>query len=75
MGQETSEWIVQQLREALPLPCKYRYVVFDRDSKFGIEVQRFLKASGIKAVRTKCSESLAEWNRGTMGGQYPPRVV
>jgi len=48
----TSEWIVQQLREALPLPCKYRYVVFDRDSKFGVEVQRFLKASGIKAVRT-----------------------
>jgi hypothetical protein len=24
----TSHWIVQQLREALPLPCAYRYVVF-----------------------------------------------
>jgi hypothetical protein len=27
----TSDWIVQQLREALPLPCAYRYMVFDRD--------------------------------------------
>ena len=26
----TSEWIMQQLREALPLPCPYRYVIFDR---------------------------------------------
>ena len=57
----TSEWIVQQLREALPLPCKYRYVVFDRDSKFGVEVQRFLKASGIKAVRTSVR---SPWQNG-----------
>jgi hypothetical protein len=28
----TSEWIVQQLRAALPLPCPYRYVIFDRDA-------------------------------------------
>ena len=26
----TSGWIEQQLREALPLPCPYRYMVFDR---------------------------------------------
>jgi putative transposase len=48
----TSEWIVQQLREALPLPGPYRYIVFDRDRKFGADVRTFLKASGIKAVRT-----------------------
>ena len=35
----TSEWIVQQLREALPLPCPYRYVIFDRDRKFSTEVR------------------------------------
>jgi hypothetical protein len=48
----TSDWIVQQLREALPLPCPYRYILFDRDRKFGGEVREFLKTSGIKAVRT-----------------------
>src|SRR5262252_5993676 len=47
----TSEWIVQQLREALPLPGPYRYVIFDRDRKFSTEVRTFLKASGIKPVR------------------------
>ena len=30
----TAEWIIQQLREAFPEPCRYRYVVFDRDRKF-----------------------------------------
>ena len=34
----TSDWIVQQLREAFPLPCPYRYVLFDHDAKFGNDV-------------------------------------
>jgi hypothetical protein len=34
----TAEWIVQQLREAFPEPCPYRYVIFDRDRKFDGEV-------------------------------------
>ena len=48
----TSDWIVQQLREALPLPCRYRYMLFDRDAKFGTEVFEFLKASGVRPART-----------------------
>ena len=36
-----SDWIVQQLREALPLPCPYRHVLFDRDAKFGSDVFEF----------------------------------
>jgi hypothetical protein len=39
----TSDWIVQQLREAFPLPCPYRYVLFDHDAKFGNDVLNFLK--------------------------------
>ena len=27
----TAEWIVQQLREAFPEPCRYQYVILDRD--------------------------------------------
>ncbi len=48
----TSDWIVQQLREALPLPGRYQYVVFDRDAKFGGDVFGFLKTSGLTPVRT-----------------------
>ena len=29
----TTEWIVQQLREAFPEPCRYKYVILDRDRK------------------------------------------
>ena len=42
----TSDWIVHQLRDALPLPCSYRYILLDRDAKFGNEVFEFLEATG-----------------------------
>ncbi len=48
----TSDWIVQQLREALPLPCRYQYVLFHRDAKFGADVLGFPMASSIKPIRT-----------------------
>ncbi len=57
----TSEWIVQQLREALPMPCPYRYILFDRDRKFGGDVREFLKASGMRAVRTSVR---SPWQNG-----------
>jgi putative transposase len=53
--------IVQQLREALALPCPYRYVLFDRDAKFGNEVFAFLKSSGIEPVRTSLR---SPWQNG-----------
>jgi len=33
-----SVWIAQQLREAFPDDHPHKYVIFDRDAKFGIEV-------------------------------------
>ena len=57
----TSDWIVQQLREALPLPCPYRYIVFDRDGKFGSKVFEFLKACGIQPIRTTAR---SPWQNG-----------
>ena len=47
----TGDWIVQQLREALPLPCPYRYVLFDRDAKFCKNVVAFLNTS-INPIQT-----------------------
>jgi hypothetical protein len=57
----TAEWIVQQLREAFPEPCRYRYVIFDRDRKFDGEVTAFLKAAGLKPKRTSVQ---APWQNG-----------
>jgi hypothetical protein len=34
----TSLWIVQQLREAFPFESAPRFVIFDRDAKYGLEV-------------------------------------
>ena len=47
----TGPWIMQQLREAWPESCPYRYAILDRDGKFGREVPELLKASGMKPIR------------------------
>ena len=58
----TSEWVLQQLREAFPGAGPYRYVVLDRDSKFDADVLAFLKATGLKAKRTSIQ---SPWQNGT----------
>jgi hypothetical protein len=57
----TSEWILQQLRQALLLPCPYRYVLFAYDAKFGHDVLAFLQVSGIAATRTSVR---SPWQNG-----------
>jgi transposase InsO family protein len=57
----TSEWIMQQLREAFPDSPPYRYVIMDRDSKFNGEVIELLKATGLKPVRTSVR---SPWQNG-----------
>jgi transposase InsO family protein len=47
----TGPWIVQQLREAFPESCPYRYAILDRDAKFGKDVTDLLVSSGIKPKR------------------------
>lgn len=48
----TADWIIQQLREALPDAPPYRYAIFDHDSKFTGDVISFLKSAGLKPKRT-----------------------
>jgi transposase InsO family protein len=57
----TSDWIVQQLREAFPDAGGYRYVLLDHDSKFDAGVIAFLKATGLKTKRTGVQ---APWQNG-----------
>jgi putative transposase len=42
---------VQQLREAFPESCPYRYAIMDGDAKFGTEVTDVLTTGGMKPVR------------------------
>jgi len=58
----SSEWVVQQLREAFPESGQYRYVIFDHDAKFNGDVIGFLKATGLKPKRTSIQ---APWQNGT----------
>jgi transposase InsO family protein len=57
----TSEWIVQQWREAFPFPSSYRHVILDRDAKFGHEVLQFLPSSGLEPIRTSLQ---SPWQNG-----------
>jgi putative transposase len=42
-----SGWIIQQLREAFPFEASCKYLIFDRDQKFGFEVIAAVKATRI----------------------------
>jgi len=48
----TSAWIIQQRREAFPFEAFRKYLIFDRDQKFGFEVIAAVKATRIIPKRT-----------------------
>jgi transposase InsO family protein len=56
-----AQWIVQQLREAFPFDQAPRYVICDRDGKYGWEVPAALAGLGVKPVRTA---PRAPWQNG-----------
>ena len=45
-----SEWIVQQLREAFPFESAHRFLIFDRDAKYGLEVPIAVRSLVLLAV-------------------------
>jgi transposase InsO family protein len=47
-----SAWIIQQLREAFPFEASHKYLIFDRDQKFGFEVIAAVQAARIIPKRT-----------------------
>jgi putative transposase len=48
----TAEWALQQFREALPDDHPYRFVIHDRDSIFSKDLDRGVKAMGVRVLRT-----------------------
>src|SRR6266576_3837032 len=57
----TSLWIVQQLREAFPFESAPRFLIFDRDSKYGVEVPAAVRSLKMRAVRTSFE---SPWQNG-----------
>ena len=57
----TSLWIVQQLREAFPLESAPRFLIFDRDAKYGTEVPAAIRSIKITTVRTSFE---SPWQNG-----------
>lgn len=45
-------WIMQQMREAWPYSAAHKFLLFDRDAKFGNEVISLAKEMGSSQVRT-----------------------
>ena len=59
----TSVWIVQQLREAFPFESAPRFLIFDRDGKYGVEVPAAVRPLKMRAVRTSIESS---WQNGVV---------
>src|SRR5882672_3411025 len=57
----TSVWIVQQLREAFPFESAPRFLIFDRDGKYGVEVPAAVRSLKMRAVRTSFE---SPWQNG-----------
>jgi transposase InsO family protein len=47
-----SFWIAQQLREAFPYEHPFKYLIFDRDGKFGNEVLSAVRSVELTSIRT-----------------------
>ncbi len=48
----TSEWTMQQLRQAIPSDHRYRFVIHDRGRVFSKELDDFLEIMGLRVLRT-----------------------
>src|SRR5260370_32657474 len=59
--QPPRSWIVQQLREALPFGSARRFVIFDRDAKYGLEVPAAVRSLRVNPVRTSFA---SPWQNG-----------
>src|ERR1700688_529799 len=57
----TSLWVVQQLREAFPFESAPRFLLFDRDGKYGLEVPAAVRSLGMTPLRTSFE---SPWQNG-----------
>ena len=48
----TSLWVAQQLREAFPYQPTAKFLIFDRDAKYGAEVPAMVRSLALRPIRT-----------------------
>jgi putative transposase len=56
-----SLWVVQQLREAFPFELAPRFLIFDHDAKYGLEVPAAVRSLKMNPVRTSFE---SPWENG-----------
>ena len=57
----TRSWIVQQLREAFPYQSAPRFLLFDHDQKYGLEVPAAIRSMNMECVQTSIH---SPWQNG-----------
>ena len=57
----TSGWIIQQLREAFPYSSAPRFLIFDRDGKYGLDVLAAIRSLRVSPIRTSLE---SPWQNG-----------
>jgi len=57
----TSSWTVQQLRQAFPYDSAPRFLLFDHDAKYGLEVPASIRSLKMTPVRTAIQ---SPWQNG-----------
>ena len=57
----SAAWIIQQLRESFPYQSAPRFLIFDRDAKYGFEVPIAVRSMAICPVRTSFQ---SPWQNG-----------
>jgi transposase InsO family protein len=57
----TSAWIIQQLREAFPFWSAPKFLIFDSDSKFSLEVAAAIRSLGVSPALTSFE---SPWQNG-----------
>src|SRR6516164_7482118 len=63
------------MREAWPYASTHRFLFFDHDSKFGMDVVSAVRGAGKPASAYSVSQPLAERCRGAVGGKLPKRLA
>jgi len=68
----TSSWIIRQLREAFPFATAPRFLIHNRDAKYGTEVPAAIRSLKINAVRTSFE---SPWQNGIADAGWAAAAV
>ena len=63
----TSLWVIEQLRETAPFESAPRFLIFDRDAKYGRKVPVAVRALKVSPLRTSLEspDKMAWWSVGS----------